>query len=219
MEPPRIRDYYADLCIQQSATAQDIRRAHRVLAIRLHPDKQPPGAKVDTEKFRIIQEAYEYLRDASRRNRYDMYYEDVKEKWRAYREFKNEECERERQQQAEKEERQRQADEAQRARRKEEARKAAEEMAERLGRDAKKEEMEQRAREYWTKLREREDAQRRTPRTDSVDRKNRPESSSINRSALPKSSSIEREKPKPREKAWMPRRERRSKWKRQPRSG
>ncbi|KAK1689419.1 DnaJ domain-containing protein [Colletotrichum godetiae] len=126
MEPPiipkmpKIRDYYSDLCIQQSATAQDIRRAHRVLAIKHHPDKQPPGAKADTEKFRIIQEAYENLRDASKRSRYDTYYENLKEKWRAYEEWQNKECERERQEKAEEEERQRQSGEAEQARRQEE---------------------------------------------------------------------------------------------------
>ncbi|KAK2050969.1 heat shock protein DnaJ, partial [Colletotrichum caudatum] len=73
MDPPSKRDYYADLGIIQSATAREIHRAYRTLALKHHPDKQPPGACFDAAEFRRIQEAYEFLRDEARRERYDLY--------------------------------------------------------------------------------------------------------------------------------------------------
>ncbi|GKT63235.1 chaperone protein [Colletotrichum tofieldiae] len=52
MQPPLIADYYVDLGIQQSATAQEIRQAYRALVMKHHPDKQGPGANLDAENFR-----------------------------------------------------------------------------------------------------------------------------------------------------------------------
>jgi Ca-activated chloride channel family protein len=62
-------DYYAELDISLSATAEDIRKAYRQLARRFHPDTSTePDAE---ERFRAIQAAYEVLSDESQRSVYD----------------------------------------------------------------------------------------------------------------------------------------------------
>jgi len=66
---PARRDYYTVLGVKKSATADDIRSAHRRLARKLHPDvnKAPDAA----EKFREVQEAYDVLSDDEKRKIYD----------------------------------------------------------------------------------------------------------------------------------------------------
>lgn len=59
--------YYERLNIEKSATAQEIRRAYRTLALQYHPDK--PGG--NAEQFKKIGEAYEVLSDFDKRARYD----------------------------------------------------------------------------------------------------------------------------------------------------
>lgn len=64
------RNYYDLLGILPSATMVEVKRAYRVMARKHHPDFNPldPGA---TERFKDLQEAYNTLRDASARTRYD----------------------------------------------------------------------------------------------------------------------------------------------------
>jgi molecular chaperone DnaJ len=66
------RDYYDVLGVARNAGEKDIASAYRKLAIKYHPDSNPedPGA---TEKFKEAAEAYEVLRDAEKRARYDRY--------------------------------------------------------------------------------------------------------------------------------------------------
>ena len=59
--------YYDILEVSPDATAAEIRRAYRALAVRYHPDKNPTGG----EMFRRIAEAYETLSDDDRRAAYD----------------------------------------------------------------------------------------------------------------------------------------------------
>lgn len=59
------RTYYDVLEIPQSASSEDIKKAHRHLAQEFHPDKligvPPKVVKLAEEKFKDIQEAYEIL--------------------------------------------------------------------------------------------------------------------------------------------------------------
>ena len=62
--------YYDILGVTRSATASEIKRAYRKLAVRYHPDKNPdPAAE---QLFKLINEAYEVLGDPPKRSRYDL---------------------------------------------------------------------------------------------------------------------------------------------------
>lgn len=63
------RDYYEVLGVDKSASDDEIKKAFRRLAVKYHPDKE--GG--DEEKFKEINEAYEVLRDSSKRQRYDQF--------------------------------------------------------------------------------------------------------------------------------------------------
>lgn len=63
------RDYYDVLGVGKSASADEIKKAFRRLAIQHHPDKE--GG--DETKFKEINEAYEVLKDPSKRQRYDQF--------------------------------------------------------------------------------------------------------------------------------------------------
>ena len=66
------RDYYEVLGVQKGATAEEIKKAYRKLAVKYHPDKNP-GDKEAEEKFKELGEAYEVLSDADKRARYDQF--------------------------------------------------------------------------------------------------------------------------------------------------
>jgi curved DNA-binding protein len=61
-----MKDYYATLGVDRTATDSDIKRAYRRLASQHHPDK---GGS--TEKFQAIEEAYRVLSDPAARREYD----------------------------------------------------------------------------------------------------------------------------------------------------
>lgn len=63
------RDYYEILGIQKNASADEIKKAFRKLAVKHHPDKE--GG--DETRFKEANEAYEVLKDASKRQRYDQF--------------------------------------------------------------------------------------------------------------------------------------------------
>ena len=65
-------DYYELLGVPRKATAKDIRTAFRKLARKYHPDLNP-GDKSAEEKFKQLQEAYDVLSDAKKRQMYDQY--------------------------------------------------------------------------------------------------------------------------------------------------
>jgi molecular chaperone DnaJ len=65
-------DYYELLGVGRKASAKDIRAAYRKLARKYHPDLNP-GDKSAEEKFKQIQEAYEVLSDAKKRQMYDQF--------------------------------------------------------------------------------------------------------------------------------------------------
>jgi len=66
------RDYYEILGLSKNATAAEIKKAYRQMAIKYHPDKNP-GNKQAEENFKEAAEAYEVLSDQNKRARYDQY--------------------------------------------------------------------------------------------------------------------------------------------------
>jgi len=65
------RDYYEVLGVSKNATEQELKRAHRQLAKKYHPDvNTEAGAE---EKFKEIQEAYEVLMDPQKKSTYDQF--------------------------------------------------------------------------------------------------------------------------------------------------
>ncbi|MDE6126276.1 MAG: DnaJ domain-containing protein, partial [Muribaculaceae bacterium] len=66
------RDYYEVLGVSKTATADEIKKAYRKLAIKYHPDKNP-GDKEAEEKFKEAAEAYEVLSNDEKRQKYDQF--------------------------------------------------------------------------------------------------------------------------------------------------
>ncbi|QDS68632.1 hypothetical protein FKW77_001564 [Venturia effusa] len=133
-EPPKEPDYYTDLGLQQTATFAEIKRAHHSLAKKHHPDKQAPGKCNDAHEFRRTREAYEVLRDSSKRLMYDKHYPQLRDQWVQYRAWQETQHRRE--------ERRRQAEEA---RRLAEEKQAAKELAEQEAKAAEEREARRKA--------------------------------------------------------------------------
>ncbi len=66
------RDYYEVLGVDRKASDEEIKKAYRKLAVKLHPDKNA-GDKTAEEKFKELGEAYEALSDPQRRAAYDRF--------------------------------------------------------------------------------------------------------------------------------------------------
>jgi molecular chaperone DnaJ len=66
------RDYYEVLGVSKNASADEIKKAYRKVAMQFHPDRNP-GDKHAEEKFKEAAEAYEVLSDADKKAKYDRY--------------------------------------------------------------------------------------------------------------------------------------------------
>ena len=66
------RDYYEILSVSKSASAADIKKAYRKLAMKYHPDRNPDDKEAEAA-FKECTEAYEVLSDEKKRQIYDTY--------------------------------------------------------------------------------------------------------------------------------------------------
>ncbi|ARC85534.1 chaperone protein DnaJ [Clostridium argentinense CDC 2741] len=66
------KDYYEVLGVDKNASEDDIKRAFKKSALKYHPDRNP-GDKESEEKFKEVNEAYQVLSDAEKRQRYDQF--------------------------------------------------------------------------------------------------------------------------------------------------
>jgi molecular chaperone DnaJ len=66
------RDYYEVLMVSKTATADEIKKSYRKVAMQFHPDRNP-GDKAAEEKFKEAAEAYEILSDKDKRAQYDRF--------------------------------------------------------------------------------------------------------------------------------------------------
>ena len=66
------RDYYEVLGVDRSASADQIKKAYRQLALKYHPDKNP-GDKKAEEKFKEAAQAYGVLGDSDKKAKYDQF--------------------------------------------------------------------------------------------------------------------------------------------------
>jgi curved DNA-binding protein len=73
-----VKDYYKILGVEKTATADQIKKAYRKLAVKYHPDKNP-NDKAAEEKFKEISEANEVLGDPEKRKKYDQFGENWKQ--------------------------------------------------------------------------------------------------------------------------------------------
>lgn len=65
-------DFYAVLGVKKEASAEEIRKAYKKLSRENHPDRKP-NDKAASEKFKQVQEAWDVLGDAQKRQQYDQF--------------------------------------------------------------------------------------------------------------------------------------------------
>ena len=66
------QDFYTTLGVARDASADDLKKAYRKLAMQHHPDRNPNN-KAAESKFKELNEAYDVLKDDQKRAAYDRY--------------------------------------------------------------------------------------------------------------------------------------------------
>src|SRR3954447_4598160 len=66
------QDYYETLGVARAASADDLKKAYRKLAMQCHPDRNP-GDKKAEQRFKDLSEAYDVLKDEQKRAAYDRF--------------------------------------------------------------------------------------------------------------------------------------------------
>jgi molecular chaperone DnaJ len=66
------QDFYDTLGVPRDASAEDIKKAYRKLAMKYHPDRNPNDKSAEA-KFKEVSEAYEVLKDDEKRGAYDRF--------------------------------------------------------------------------------------------------------------------------------------------------
>ena len=67
------RDYYEVLGVSKSASADEIKKAYRRLAMKHHPDRNKDDSDASEARFKEAKEAYEVLKDGEKRAAYDQF--------------------------------------------------------------------------------------------------------------------------------------------------
>ena len=67
------RDYYEVLGVSKSASADEIKKAYRRLAMKHHPDRNEDDSGASETKFKEAKEAYEVLKDSEKKATYDQF--------------------------------------------------------------------------------------------------------------------------------------------------
>ena len=68
------KDFYDILWVSKTATADEIKKAYRKLAMKYHPDRAKWDKKEAEKKFKELWEAYETLSNPEKRKQYDMFW-------------------------------------------------------------------------------------------------------------------------------------------------
>jgi len=66
------QDFYTTLGVARDASADDLKKAYRKMAMQYHPDRNPGDASAEA-KFKEVNEAYDVLKDDQKRGAYDRY--------------------------------------------------------------------------------------------------------------------------------------------------
>jgi len=69
-------DFYATLGVARDASADDLKKSYRKLAMQYHPDRNPDDKKAE-KKFKDVSEAYDVLKDDQKRAAYDRFGHDA----------------------------------------------------------------------------------------------------------------------------------------------
>jgi curved DNA-binding protein CbpA len=75
----KFHDYYETLGVARDASADEIKKAFRKLALKWHPDRHKDEKAAAEEEFKKVSEAYEVLSDPEKRKKYDRFGKDLKE--------------------------------------------------------------------------------------------------------------------------------------------